>query len=263
MAQSKMLESADRVLRVIEVFHESERDLSLSDIADRLSLPKSSVHRLLATLIDHDFIERDPLTRRYRLGIRLFEIGASVLRDRGLQSIAYPVVKNLAHTTGETCHLAVLSGTEAIYIYKVDGASSIIMSSHMGGRAPCYATSIGKILLAWGGDDLFTRVVENGLLPSTRNTITTAARLKAELEAVRLQGYALDLEELEEGLRCAATPIRDHFGRVVAAIGIAGPSWRLSNDHLDDFVQAVMQAGDSISRNLGYLPDHTKAATGS
>ncbi|MBV9229302.1 MAG: IclR family transcriptional regulator [Chloroflexi bacterium] len=258
-----MLESADRVLRAIEVFHESERDLSLSDIAERLSLPKSSVHRLLATLIEHDFIERDPLTRRYRLGIRLFEIGASVLRDRGLQSVAYPVVKNLALTTGETCHLAVLSGTDAVYIYKVDGASSIIMSSRMGGRAPCYATSIGKVLLAWGGDELFTRVVEAGLRPYTHNTITNPAKLKAELEAIRFRGYALDLEELEQGLRCVATSVRDHFGRVVAAIGIAGPSWRLSDNQLDSFVQAVMTAGDSISRNLGYLPDQATAATGS
>jgi DNA-binding IclR family transcriptional regulator len=258
-----MLESADRVLRVIEVFHKSERDLSLSDIADRLSLPKSSVHRLLATLIDHDFIERDPLTRRYRLSIRLFEIGASVLRDRGLQSVAYPVVQNLAQTTRETCHLAVLSGIEAVYIYKVDGASSIIMSSRMGGRAPCYATSIGKILLAWGSEELFSRVVEAGLRPYTRHTITDPVALKAELETVQSRGYALDLEEFEEGLRCIAAPIHDHFGRIVAAIGIAGPSWRLSDNQLDGFVQAIMKAGDSISCNLGYLPDQATAAAGS
>ena len=256
-----MLESADRVLRVIEIFHTSERDLSLSDIADRLSLPKSSVHRLLATLIDHDFIERDPLSKRYRLSIRLFEIGASVLRDRGLQSVAYPVVKDLAHTTGETCHLAVLSGIEAVYIYKVDGASSIIMSSRMGGRAPCYATSIGKVLLAWGNEELFTHVVDAGLRSYTHNTITNVAKLRAELEQVQLRGYAFDLEEFEEGLRCIATPVRDHLGRVVAAIGIAGPSWRLSDSQLGDFVQAVIKAGDSISCNLGYFPNQTTATT--
>lgn len=258
-----MLESADRVLRAIEVFHESTGDLSLSDIADRLSLPKSSVHRLLATLIDHNFIERDPLTRRYRLSIRLFEIGAGIIRERGLQSVAYPVVKDLAHTTGETCHLAVLSGTEVVYIYKVDGASSITMSSHMGGRAPCYATSIGKVLLAWNEEELFARLIASGLKSYTNNTITDPGRLMQELEMVRLRGYACDLEEFEQSLRCIAAPVRDHFGRVIAAIGIAGPGWRLSDSRLDELAQVVMEAGSALSHSLGYLPNIAIATAGS
>ncbi|MBO0687591.1 MAG: IclR family transcriptional regulator, partial [Candidatus Dormibacteraeota bacterium] len=135
-----MLESADRVLRALEAFTTGERDLSLSEVAQRMELPKSSVHRLLATLDSHSFIEQDPVTRRYRLGIRLFEIGSAAIHERGLHSATHPILEQLAITTGETCHLAVLSDSDAVYIYKIDGPSNFSMSSRVGGRAPCHCT---------------------------------------------------------------------------------------------------------------------------
>jgi DNA-binding IclR family transcriptional regulator len=248
-----VLESADRVLRVLEVFHPNERDLSLSEIADRLTLPRSSVHRLLAALLTHGFVERDPTTRRYRLGIRLFEIGSTAIHERGLHSAAHPVLETLATATGETCHLAVLSGAEAVYVYKIDGSSNFSMTSRVGGRAPCHATSIGKVLMAWAGPELLRVVVSAGLPPHTRHTLARAADLEAELERVRAQGYALDMEEYEEGLRCAAAPVRDHAGRVVAAIGIAGPSHRLTDETLPQLIPSVTRAANTISRNLGYV----------
>lgn len=257
-----MLESADRVLRVLELFSPAERHLSLSDIADRLSLPRSSVHRLLATLLAHEFIERDPATRRYRLGIRLFEIGSTVIHERGLHSAAHPVVEELALSSGETCHLAVLSGVEAVYVYKIDGASSIIMSSRVGGRAPCYCTSIGKVLIAWAGVELLERVVAAGFHAFTPATIRDADRLVAELERVRREGYALDLEEFERGLRCIAAPVRDHSGRVLAAVGLAGPSNRLTDRRLRELVGPVLAGAETISRNLGYVRFGEAAAGG-
>jgi DNA-binding IclR family transcriptional regulator len=248
-----MLESADRVLRVLEVFTPAERDLSLSEIAERLELPKSSVHRLLATLAAHGFVERDANSRRYRLGIRLFEIGSAAIHERGLHSATHPVLEELAVTTGETCHLAVLSDVEAVYIYKIDGPSSFSMTSRVGGRAPCHCTSIGKVLIAWGGQDLFKRVVRAGMRRYTSTTITNGTDLAADLERVRADGYALDVEEYQENLSCAAAAVRDHAGRVVAAIGIAGPSHRLTPDDLSRLVPAVVAAGVAVSRNLGYV----------
>jgi DNA-binding IclR family transcriptional regulator len=238
---------------VLEVFHPNERDLSLSEIADRLVLPRSSVHRLLAALVTHGFVERDPTTRRYRLGIRLFEIGSTAIHERGLHSAAHPVLETLAAATGETCHLAVLSGAEAVYVYKIDGTSSFSMTSRVGGRAPCHATSIGKVLMAWAGQDLLRQVVAAGLRPYTKNTLADLGELEAALEGVRAQGYALDLEEYEEGLRCAAAPVRDHAGQVVAAIGIAGPSHRLTDEQLPRVIPSVTGAANTISRNLGYV----------
>ncbi|MGH7777149.1 MAG: IclR family transcriptional regulator [Candidatus Dormibacterales bacterium] len=249
-----MLESADRVLRVLETFTPHERDLSLTDIARRLDLPKSSVHRLLATLIEHGLVERDQLSRRYRLGIKLFEIGSTAIQERGLHSAAYPILEGLTLLTGETTHLAVLSGIEAVYVYKIDSPSSIMMPSRVGGRAPCHCTSIGKVLLAWNTQDLYSQVVWSGLRPYTRNTLTTVEALEAELVKVRAQGYALDLEEFEEGLHCLAAPVRDHGGRVIAAVGVAGPSRRLTEDQLRRLVPQVTDSALELSRNLGYVP---------
>jgi DNA-binding IclR family transcriptional regulator len=261
--QMPMLESADRALRVLELFNGSQRSLSLSEIADRMSLPKSSVHRLLTTLLAHEFIERDPATRRYRLGIKLFEIGSLVIHARGLHAAAHPVVEQLAVSTGETCHLAVLSGTDAVYVYKIDGASTIIMSSRVGGRAPSHCTSIGKVLIAWAGDEIFQQVARRGFHRYTPNTIVDAARLAAELEQVRLDGYALDREEFQTGLCCIAAPVRDHSGRVLAALGLAGPSNRLTEQRLLELAAPVTNAADALSRNLGYVHLPVVAAAGS
>lgn len=249
----RMLESADRVLRVLECFSPRDDALALGDLAERLKLPKSSVHRLLATLTEHQLVERDPGTRKYRLGLRLFEIGAMALNGRGLQEAAPDVLHDLSAETGETCHLAVLSGAEAVYLYKVDGPSSFAMSSRVGRRAPCHATSIGKVLIAWASEDVVKQVVRMGLRPFTRHTITNPAGLYEELSRVRDAGHALDLEEYEEGLRCVAAPIRDASGRVVAAVGIAGPTARVTNETLPRLINPVINAGAKLSRNLGYL----------
>jgi DNA-binding IclR family transcriptional regulator len=257
-----MLESADRVLRVLELFNAGERNLSLSEIADRMSLPKSSVHRLLSTLLAHGFIERDPSTRRYRLGIKLFEIGSLVIHERGLHAAAHPVVEELAVSTGETCHLAVLSGTDAVYVYKIDGASTIIMSSRVGGRAPCYCTSIGKVLVAWSGEEIFQQVVRGGFHAFTGNTIRDEGWFAAELERVRSDGYALDLEEYQPGLCCIAAPVRDHSGRVLATLGLAGPSSRLSEQRLRQLAAPLTTAAQALSRNLGWVHRPVAAAAG-
>jgi len=245
--------SANRILRVLECYLPTDSDLSLTQIADRVSMSKSSVHRALATLSEHGFVEQDPFSRRYRLGIRLFEIGAAAIHQRGLHGAAHPALVELATATGEACHLAVLSKTEAVYIYKIDGASNFSMTSRVGGRAPVHCTGIGKVLLAWAGTDLFRRVVDGGLRPFTPLTITSPTKLAAELEGVRSRGYALDDGEYEVGLRCVAAPIRDHAGAVIAALGIAGPLSRLNDEYVVGLVPLVQKASETVSRSLGYL----------
>ncbi len=155
-----------------------------------------------------------------------------------------------------------LSGVEAVYVYKIDGASSIIMSSRVGGRAPCYCTSIGKVLIAWAGEEIFRRVAAAGFHAYTPATIRNARRLVAELDQVQTDGYALDLEEFERGLRCIAAPIRDHSGRVLAAVGLAGPSNRLTDQRLHELVEPVTAGAEAISRNLGYVRVGAAAAAG-
>ncbi len=255
-----MVESADRLLRILESFGARERDVSLADLADRVALPKSSVHRLLTTLVAHGFVDRDPATRRYTLGIRLFELGSAAIHERGLHGAAQPQLEELSRATGETCHLAVLSGTEAVYVYKVDGPSDISMSSRVGGRAPCHATSIGKVLIAWAAPEHVAAVRAHPMAAITANTITLLARFDAELARVRAQGYALDLEEYSEGLNCISAPVRDQMGRVSAALGIAGPRTRIHGDRLVALIPMVVASAHELSRQLGFVEDHGLAA---
>ncbi len=255
-----MVESADRLLRILECFGARERDVSLGDIADRVGLPKSSVHRLLTTLIAHGFVDRDPATRRYTLGIRLFELGSAAIHERGLHGAAQPQLEELCRSTGETCHLAVLSGIEAVYVYKVEGPSNISMSSRVGGRAPCHATSIGKVLVAWAAPEVMAEVRAHPLTACTAHTITTMERLDSELAAVRSQGYALDLDEYSEGLHCISAPVRDQTGRVTAALGIAGPRMRIEGARLTELIPLVVSAARELSRKLGFVEDHSLAA---
>lgn len=255
-----MVESADRLLRILESFGPRERDVSLGDVADRVELPKSSVHRLLTTLIEHRFVDRDPATRRYTLGIRLFELGSAALHERGLHGAAQPQLEDLSRSTGETCHLAVLSGIEAVYVYKIEGRSDITMSSRIGGRAPCHATSIGKVLIAWASGEQLAVVRARQLAAYTRHTITSLKGFDTELATVRAQGFALDLEEYAEGLCCIAAPVRDYTSRVIAAIGIAGPRTRIEGERITELVGVVVHAAHQLSRNLGFVEGHSLAA---
>ncbi|MGH7721770.1 MAG: IclR family transcriptional regulator [Candidatus Dormibacteria bacterium] len=255
-----MVESADRLLRILESFGARERDVSLGDLADRVALPKSSVHRLLTTLIAHGFVDRDPETRRYTLGIRLFELGSAAIHERGLHGAAQPQLEELSRATGETCHLAVLSGFEAVYVYKIDGPANISMSSRVGGRAPCHATSIGKVLIAWAPSELVAEVRAHSMTAFTTHTITSLERFDAELAIVRTQGYALDLEEYSEGLHCISAPVHDQTGRVTAALGIAGPRTRIQGERLAELIPVVVSAARELSRQLGFVEDHSLAA---
>lgn len=249
-----MVHSADRVLRVLEAFAPTEREVSLSQLADRVDLPKSSVHRALSTLLGHGFVERDPSTRRYRLGIRLFELGSAAIHERGLHSTARPVLEELSHATGETCHLGVLSGLEAVYVYKIDGPASLSMSSRVGGRCPCHATSIGKVLAAWQGDGFAKQLRAHALRAFTANTLTSHAAFDAELASVRNQGFALDQEEFQEGLCCVAAPVRDQSGSVVAALGVAGLRRNFEGERLGRLTKLVVSAANRMSRSLGSVP---------
>jgi DNA-binding IclR family transcriptional regulator len=257
---TQLVESADRVLRILESFSPRESDVGLAAVAERVDLPKSSAHRLLATLIAHGFVDRDPATRRYRLGIRLFELGSAAIHERGLHSVAQPLLEELSRTTGETSHLAVLSGIEAVYIYKVDGPSDISMSSRVGGRALSHATSIGKVLIAWAPSEVIDEVRKRPMISCTPNTISSVTLFDAELVRVRARGYALDLEEYAEGLRCIAAPVRDQTGRVTSALGIAGPRSRLEGQRLDHLIPMVVEAAQALSQNLGYVGTHGMGA---
>lgn len=241
-------------LRILETLARSEElELTLSDIANELQLHKSTVLRLLSTLEHQGYVEQDPRTRRFRLRMKLFELGSSLLERTSLPKVARPILEELGRISGEVVHLAILDEGTAIYIDKVDSKHTIRMYSRIGRRSPVHCTGVGKALIAYLPDAELDRIIqERGLRRYTPNTITDYQVLKDHLAEVRKRGVAFDYEEHEIGIRCVAAPIRDNTGKVVASISVAGPTIRMSDDRLQALVEPVKQAAHRISESLGF-----------
>jgi IclR family transcriptional regulator, KDG regulon repressor len=246
------IQSIERAVSILNAFSAEEPELGVTDLADRLGLHKSTVHRFLVNLEAAGLVERNRHTARYRLGLRIFELGGLVLQQMNLWDEALPFLEGLVRDSGETGHLAVLDGGEAVYIEKVEARRALRIPSAIGRGYPAHATSLGKILLAHLADDARAEIIaERGLSRCTPKTITDAERLDSELDQIRRQGFAVDEEEYEEGLRCIGAPILGHTGQVVAAIGIGGPVTRVTPQRVGELAELVMSAAGSLSRRMG------------
>lgn len=246
------IQAIERAVAILNAFSAEEPELRISDLAERLGLHKSTVHRFLVNLEHAGLVERASRSGRYRLGLRLFELGNLVLQRMDLWDEALPFLEGLVRDTGETGHLAVLDGGEAIYIERVEARRALRIPSAVGRGYPAHATNLGKVLLAYIEPDELERIVaDRGLAGFTTNTITDLGQLKAELTGIRERGFAVDNEEYDEGLRCIGAPVWDHSGRVVAALGIGGPVTRITPARIEELAQLVMAAARTLSRRLG------------
>jgi DNA-binding IclR family transcriptional regulator len=246
------IQAIERAVAILNVFSAEEPELGVTEIAERLELHKSTVHRFLVNLEAAGLVERDRHSSRYRLGLRIFELGGLVLQQMNLWDEALPFLEGLVRDSGETGHLAVLDGGEAVYIEKVEARRALRIPSAIGRGYPAHATSLGKALLAHLDEQARERVMtDRGLRRCTPNTITDPDRLREELDRIRGQGYAVDDQEYEEGLRCVGAPIAGHTGHVVAAIGIGGPATRVTPERLTDLAELVMTAAGNLSRRMG------------
>lgn len=243
----------DRAARILDCFSFDEPELSVSEISAATRLHKSTAHRILMALEHNGFIEQNPETSKYHLGIKLFKLGHQAVARLNLRDVARPYLKALMEETGETVHLAVLDNDQVLYLDKVEGAHALRMPSRVGRHIPTYCTSLGKAMLSC----LDEREVRRILLgqPLRRHTHNTARNLEVllgELKKTRKRGYAVDNEEIELGLRCVGAPIRDYTGEMVGAISVAGPSARLVPDKIPLTGNFVMKVAASISQQLGY-----------
>jgi DNA-binding IclR family transcriptional regulator len=246
------IQAIERAVAILNAFSAEEPELGVTDLADRLELHKSTVHRFLVNLEAAGLVERDRRTSRYRLGLRIFELGGLVLQQMNLWDEALPFLEGLVRDTGETGHLAVLDGGEAVYIERVEARRALRIPSAIGRGYPAHATSLGKVLLANLDREAANAVVqERGLHRCTPKTITGIDALWRELDSVRVEGYAVDDEEYEEGLRCIGAPIVSHTGQVVAALGIGGPVTRVTPERVNELAALVMAAATSLSRRMG------------
>jgi IclR family KDG regulon transcriptional repressor len=244
----------DRIVAILACFDDGDSELRLTDLVGKTKLHKSTLYRLLEAMRAHGLLGLDHASGRYHLGLRLFELGTIAMRRLDLDRLGQPVLQTLAEETEESTHLCILDGSDIVAIAKVESRSALHISSATGYRTPAYSTAVGKAMLAdLTGDELNAYITRTPLVAFTRNTITSATRLRAELEAIGAQGYSVDREEREEGVRCVAAPVRDHTGRAVAAISVLAPSIRLaSSKRAAEVTRATIEAAAALSSRLGY-----------
>ncbi|WP_141576594.1 IclR family transcriptional regulator [Actinomadura sp. WMMA1423] len=237
----------DRVVCVIDAF-DGPAHLSLAEVVRRTDLPRSSVHRILERLVAVRWLVREG--NRYRLGLRMLELGSLVLQQDRIRDAATPFMHQLAAASRNVVHLAVLDGTEIVYLEKIGASHGAGLPSRTGGRAPAYCTAVGKALLAYADDEAVQRVIDGGLRARTPFTVTDPVRLRRELRRVRESGAAFDREEAVRGVGCVAAAVRGP-GAPVAALSVCGPIRRMDFGRL---TPAVQHAAQRVWRAAGALP---------
>jgi IclR family KDG regulon transcriptional repressor len=243
----------DRAWGALQVLADQASACSLVELCTALKLHKSTVHRLMMALEQHRLVKKNPETARYRLGLRLFELGSKAIADLDLRRHARPYLDRLQREAGETVFFCILDEGQVLYIEKIESQQSVRTACSVGSRAPAYCTAVGKAMLAELPEAEVNETVRRwGMKPVTANTIRTLAALKTELRAVRARGYAIDNEEKEEGLRCVSAAVHDHSGKLFAAMSVSGPAFRITKDRIPEIGQMVMQAASELSAEFGY-----------
>lgn len=248
-----LVHSVLKALDVLEAFSQEEPVLGVTELSRRLGLAKSTTHSLLATLKSRGYVEEDPATNRYHLGVKLLELSQAVRANVEIRDRASTLLRELAQFSREAVYLTVLHGDHSVYIYAIEAPGRILARSAIGGRAPLHCTAVGKAKLAFQPPEEIDRIIRRvGLRRFTPNTITDPEKLKAELALVRERGYAVDNEEHEIGIRCVGAPIRDETGAVIASCSISGPAGRMTDERIAELAPQVMRVAAAISQRLGY-----------
>jgi IclR family KDG regulon transcriptional repressor len=245
------VKTVDRLVKILDCFSPQQPVRSLTELSEQLQLPPSTLHRFLVSLESHGILRRDPGDKRWQLGYRIFIWGSIAAESTGLRNVARPIMRDLVVATGETAILTVYHEHEVICIDKVETSHSVRMTLEAGTRRPPHAGASSKILMAYLPEEEIQAIIRDQGLPKVcTNTITDPDELMAELARVRECGYAESREETDLGAWGVATPIRDRNGAVVAAIGIAGPSSRFTNQLVQQYVVLCRQAAQRISALL-------------
>lgn len=245
-------QSLTRALTLLERLSESPKGLQLTDLSYQLGMPAATVHRLLTTFEELNFVEQDSEQGLWFVGLKTFTVGNAFLNRRNYVAIARPHMHSLVEQCGETVNLGVIDDGEVVFISQVESQEVMRMIVKLGSRSPIHASGVGKAMLANMPQQRVSKILERrGLACYTDHSIDNPALLRDELEQIRQQGYALDDEEHAVGLRCVAAAIFDENGQALAAISLSGPKARMVDDRLGELGQAIKQTADEISQALG------------
>jgi len=240
-----------KALEILCQFTTSTPALSVSDLSRRLGMPKSTTHNLLKTLETLDFLKQDGATRRYRLGPRVYELGLRFSGSTHLVDTAMPYLKRLAEKTSETVKFGLLSCDEVLIVAAVESPFQLHTRGDVGLRAPLHCTGLGKaILAALDPAEVHQIVARQGLRRFTPHSIATVEELERDMELIRARGYALDREENELGVMCAAAAIEVRAAGTVAALSVSGPLSRIDHQRVDEFSGLLLETSAELERGL-------------
>lgn len=249
-----IIQAVSHALDLLEQFHDDVDELGVTELSKRLKLHKNNVFRLLATLESRGYIEQNKATENYRLGLKSLELGQTFIKQMGLLRQAKPILEKVVADCNETSYVAIFKEGYSVYLDVVETDLTVRVVSRVGSRLPAYCTASGKVHLAFMSDEEVDAVLpQRELKGYTPNTFTNRDELKKELKKVAEQGYAIDNEELDAGVRCLAAPIRDYTRRIVGAVSISGPAMRLTDERLEkELIPLILEASEELSTRLGF-----------
>ena len=247
------VKSLVKALSIVEHLGTSPSGSTLTEISKKLRIGKSTVHRLISTLMDHDFVWLDALSSQYILGARILQLSDQLSHQSILIRYGDSVLADLAKATEETCNLGVLDGDEVLYLIMKESKYPLRMAGQVGKRLPARCTALGKALLSDSSEEGLVQLLgrKSHLRAPTARTISSVAGLMAELSKIRQTNLAFDDEELYAGVACIASPVRDHIGKIVAAISISYPKNRVDAKRLQEFKPLLLERAAELSSRLG------------
>ena len=243
----------NKTFSVLEILLKHNTPMNMTEISEKLDFYPSTIHRILDTLKYAGYVEQDPATQKYQLGLKLLELGMAKLQQLDLVREATPYLKELARNCNETAHLGILEDTNVLYLAKEESSQTIRMISYVGRRAPIHCTALGKVLLANLPLEERNKLLDRIELPRlTEHTITDRKQLEIELKQIVEKGFGLDREENEKDVRCIAAPVRNYQEKVVAAVSISSPSYRINNENQNHLKEELILTCQKISSSLGF-----------
>jgi IclR family acetate operon transcriptional repressor len=255
-----MPDAVSRSFQIVEYLANSNEWVSLREMARKLHISPPSAFRALSSLKKAGYVRQHPQDSKYQLTLKIAWISAQVLEHVQLRQIAHPFLQHLTSITNETTHLAVLEGTEFVYIDKVDNSQAVRMRSRVGQRGLLHCTAAGKSLLAFLPAAEQESAMRRLKLPQlTEHTITEPRAFREQLEKIRRLGYSVDDEENEVGIRCIGSPIRDHAGRLAGALSISGWTITMTRERIPELVPELLETSQNISRELGFRGETSAA----
>ncbi len=250
---SSRLSSVTTAIHLLKTFTKDDKELGISELAKRLSVAKSTVHRLAGTLLEEGLLQQNPDNGRYCLGVGLFSLGSLVRSRLDVTSESKNILNQLREQTQENVRLAVLERQSVVFLHDFESPQTLRLRSGTGQLRPAFCTAEGICLISGLREPELGEFLELPRTPRTAKTATSEEELRARIRRTKRQGYSVEDEDCDEGTRCIAAPIHNGDGRIIAAVGIAGPRVRIRKRDFPKLAPLAIEAAQQISERLGYF----------